>query len=49
MLLFAINNGPVMTVGIPPLTDGVTLNVDRCVTNDALFTSEKLTSITIFA
>ena len=53
VLLLATVKGPVIYIGIgnPRLADGVAvaLNVDRCITNDALLTSEKLTSITTFA
>ena len=49
VLLLATVKGPVMYIGNPPFADAVALKVDRCITKDALFTSEKFTSITIFA
>ena len=49
VLQFTTDNGPVMYIGIPLLEDIVALKVDRCITKDALLTSEKFTSITIFA
>ena len=49
VLKFATEKGPRMYIGNPRLADAVTLKLDRCITKDALFTSEKFTSITIFA
>ena len=49
VLLLVTVKGPVMYIGNPPFADGVALKVDRCITKDVLFTSETLTSITIFA
>ena len=48
VLLLATVKGPVMYIGNPPFADAVALKVDRCITKDALFTSEKFTSITTF-
>ena len=47
VLLFPIEKGPVMYIGIP-LADPVALKMDRCITKDALFTSKRFTSITSF-
>ena len=49
MLPLTTVKGPVMYVGNPPFSDAVALKVDRCITKDALFTSETFSSITIFA
>ena len=46
VLEFATVNGPVMYIGIPPVST-VEIKMDRCTRNDALSLSEKFTSITI--
>ena len=38
-----------MYIGIPSFDDDVAIKTDRCTSNNALFLSEKFTSITIFA
>ena len=47
VLEFATIKFPVKYIGIPPFA--ATTNVDRCTKNDALFPSERFTSISTFA
>ena len=39
---------PVMCIGIPTFKDAVAMNVHLCTTKDALFLSNRFTSIIIF-
>ena len=48
VLEFATVNGPVMYIGIPPVST-VEIKMDRCTRNDARFLRDKFTSIAIFA
>ena len=48
VLQFVTISIPVMYIGIPAFDEAVALKVDLCTTNDALFLSERFTSITSF-